>query len=138
MVVFNGAGFEGQRLKNINAKFVLDTSKELKLLNSDGQTDPHIWLDPILVKQQVEKIRDALIKIDPANTVYYNENANRSISELDSLDRTIKSELSNCEKRDFVAFHNAFSYFADRYGLTQHSIQGSLTSTITTSNRSCP
>jgi zinc transport system substrate-binding protein len=77
-----------------------------------------------LAKQQVEKIRDGLIKVDPANTAYYNENANRFISELDSLDRTIKSELSNCEKKDFIAFHNAFSYFASRYGLTQHSIQG--------------
>lgn len=25
-------------------------------------------------------------------------------------------------KKDFIAFHNAFSYFADRYGLSQHSI----------------
>jgi zinc transport system substrate-binding protein len=46
------------------------------------------------------------------------------MSELDKLDGTIRSELSNCEKRDFIAFHNAFSYFADRYGLIQHSIQG--------------
>jgi zinc transport system substrate-binding protein len=90
----------------------------------NGSMDPHIWLDPTLAKQQVEKIRDGLIKVDPANTAYYNENANRFISELDSLDRTIKSELSNCEKKDFIAFHNAFSYFASRYGLTQHSIQG--------------
>jgi ABC-type Zn uptake system ZnuABC Zn-binding protein ZnuA len=26
MVVFNGAGFEGQWIKNINTKFVIDTS----------------------------------------------------------------------------------------------------------------
>lgn len=46
------------------------------------------------------------------------------MSELDSLDRIIKCELSNCEKRDFIAFHNAFGDFADRYGLAQHSITG--------------
>jgi zinc transport system substrate-binding protein len=129
MLVFNGVGFEEKWIKDINAEFLLDSSVGLNLTEHakekrNGSMDPHIWLDPTLAKQQVEKIRDALIKVDPANTAYYNENANRFISELDSLDRTIKSELSNCEKKDFIAFHNAFSYFASRYGLTQHSIQG--------------
>ena len=134
MLVFNGAGFEGQWLKNINAKFMVDTSKGLNLTEStnehasDGQggalLDPHIWLDPLLAKQQVENIRDGLIKVDPANAAYYNENAKRFITELDNLDRTIRLGLSNCEKRDFITFHNAFRYFANRYSLVQHSIQG--------------
>lgn len=129
MLVINGGGFEEEWVKDINAEFLLDASVGLNLTGHakekrNGSMDPHIWLDPTLAMQQVEKIRDGLIKVDPANTAYYNENANRFISELDSLDRTIKSELSNCEKKDFIAFHNAFSYFASRYGLTQHSIQG--------------
>jgi zinc transport system substrate-binding protein len=136
MVVFNGAGFEEERLMDINAKFIVDTSKGLNLTtNTAGHNeenegdnelsyDPHIWLDPILVKQQVEQIRDGLIRIDPTNAEYYNENANSFIAELDNLDRTIRERLSNCERKDFIAFHNAFSYFAERYGLTQHSIQG--------------
>jgi zinc transport system substrate-binding protein len=129
MLVINGGGFEEEWVKDIDAEFLLDASVGLNLTGhakekSNGPMDPHIWLDPTLAKQQVEKIRDGLIKVDPANTAYYNENANRFISELDNLDRTIKSELSNCEKKDFIAFHSAFSYFASRYGLTQHSIQG--------------
>ncbi|MDQ3839149.1 MAG: zinc ABC transporter substrate-binding protein [Thermoproteota archaeon] len=136
MVVFNGAGFEGERLVNLNAKFVLDISKGLNLTaatdrhteeNEHGDEvsfDPHIWLDPILAKQQVEQIRGGLIRIDPNNAEYYNKNANSFITELDDLDRTIRERLSNCEKKDFIAFHDAFGYFADRYGLTQHSIQG--------------
>ena len=129
MLVFNGVGFEEEWVKDIDAEFLLDTSVGLNMTGHakekrNGSMDPHIWLDPTLAKQQVEKIRDGLIKLDSANTAYYNENANRFISELDSLDRTIKLELSSCEKKDFIAFHNAFSYFASRYGLTQHSIQG--------------
>src|ERR671910_602343 len=120
MLVYNGVGLEGPWIKKINAKFVIDTSQGLILPSTDGTEltadDPHIWLDPILVKEQVKKIREGLIKVDPENTAYYNENAKEFISELDNLDLTIKSELSNCEKRDFIAFHNAFSYFADRYG----------------------
>lgn len=127
MVVFNGAGFEGERLRNLNAKFTVDTSKGLNLTTStDNEVsfDPHIWLDPLLAKQQVEQIRDGLIRIDPRNAEYYNKNANSFIAEHDNLDRTIRERLSNCEKEDFIAFHDAFGYFANRYGLTQHSIQG--------------
>jgi zinc transport system substrate-binding protein len=136
MVVLNGAGFEGEQITNMNANFVVDTSKGLNLTTgADGHTednvqdnefsfDPHIWLDPLLAKQQVEQIRDGLLQIDPRYAEYYNKNANSFIAELDNLDRTIRERLSNCEKRDFIAFHDAFSYFANRYGLTQHSIQG--------------
>jgi zinc transport system substrate-binding protein len=28
---------------------------------------PHIWLDPVLAKYQVEVIRDAFIEVDPEN-----------------------------------------------------------------------
>jgi zinc transport system substrate-binding protein len=30
----------------------------------------------------------------------------------------------NCSLKDLIAFHDAFSYFANRYNLTQLSIQG--------------
>jgi zinc transport system substrate-binding protein len=136
MVVLNGAGFEGEQVMNMNAKYVVDTSKGLNLTagtdihiegnehDDQASFDPHIWLDPLLAKQQVEHIRDGLIQIDPRNAEYYIKNANSFLMELDNLDRTIRERLSNCEKKDFIAFHNAFGYFADRYGLTQHSIQG--------------
>jgi zinc transport system substrate-binding protein len=109
MLVFNGAGFEGQWIKSINTKFAVDTSKGLNLTGStyghaggDEHSrellDPHIWLDPLLAKQQVEKIRDGLKRVDPANAAFYNE------------------------KKDFITFHRAFGYFANRYGLTEHEI----------------
>ncbi|MBD0360675.1 MAG: zinc ABC transporter substrate-binding protein, partial [Nitrososphaeraceae archaeon] len=78
MIVYNGAGFE-KWIDEIDAKFRVDTSEGLELLEGsseggDHQTsasghtdvnenaDPHIWLDPILAKYQIEKIRDGLIK----------------------------------------------------------------------------
>jgi zinc transport system substrate-binding protein len=47
------------------------------------------------------------------------------LAELDKLDKTIKTQLESCKKKDFISFHNSFSYFAKRYGLTQHSISQS-------------
>ena len=49
------------------------------------------------------------------------KNAESYQHKLDDLDSRIKSELSSCNK-DFIAFHNAFSYFAIEYGLIQHTI----------------
>jgi zinc transport system substrate-binding protein len=141
MLVFNGAGFEGPWIKKINAKFVVDSSQGLNLIRSSGEGsssndqradepdnkenapfNSHVWLDPILAKLQVEKIRDGLIKIDQNNAAYYSKNARKFMSELDSLDAAIRSELSDCEKKEFISFHDAFNYLAHRYNLTQHAI----------------
>ena len=43
---------------------------------------------------------------------------------MNNLDNKIKTELTTCDKKYFRAFHNAFTYFASRYGLNQHSILG--------------
>ncbi len=48
-------------------------------------------------------------------------NAAKYTKKLDALDSKIRSELSNCN-HDFIAFHDAFSYFADEYNLNQHTI----------------
>lgn len=90
----------------------------------ESNLNPHTWLDPVLAKKQVEAIRDGFVQIDPANSDYYHQNAQRYIAELDSLDSFIRSELANCTLNDFIAFHDAFSYFANRYNLTQHSVHG--------------
>ncbi len=129
LIVYNGAGMESLWINKINPKFAVDTSQGLSLLSSNDKeahngVDPHIWLDPILAEHQVNMIRDALIKIDSNNADYYKTNAQKFITKLDTLNSYIKLGLSNCNKKDFVSFHNAFNYFAHRYGLIQHPIQG--------------
>ena len=85
-------------------------------------SDPHIWLNPNLVKIQVKNIAERLSKIDPENSKSYNENALQYVEKLELLDLQIRDELSSCSKKDFITYHNAFSYFSDEYGLTQHTI----------------
>jgi len=133
MLIINGAGFESWA-GDMEAKLIVDTSEgiEHEEEHSDeedehgheGGVNPHIWLDPILAKHQVEKIRGAMAAADPDNADYYNENAGAFVAELDSLDAFIQLELVGCEKSDFIAFHDAFAHFAERYGLKQHSIHG--------------
>ncbi len=135
LLIYNGAGFESW-IANINPKNAVDATAGLELLaateeheeeeeeHEGEEFDPHVWLDPVLAKHQVSAIRDGLVRVDPDNADYYRANAASYMAELDELDAFIRSELSSCEKTDFISFHSAFSYFANRYGLTQHAIQG--------------
>ena len=128
LIIYNGAGLE-KWIDKIDSKSKVDASQGLNFLKgndseSAGTYDPHVWLDPVLAEKEVENIRDALVKVDPANSQYYQSNANKFIAELNNLDNKIKTELTTCDKKDFIAFHNAFTYFANRYGLNQHSILG--------------
>ena len=83
--------------------------------------DPHIWLNPVYAKIQVQNIANAFSDADPVNRDYYQNNAENYIDQLSLLDIKIRSELSSCQK-DFIAFHDAFSYFAKEYDLKQHTI----------------
>ncbi len=136
MIVINGAGLESwiTKVTSINPNvMIIDTSNDIPLLEKDlngfdktAKKDPHIWLDPVLAKKQVQNIADGLIKLDPQNANYYQQNANDYKVKLDTLDNKIKTDLSVCGKKDFLAFHDAFSYFSKEYGLHQHTIVGGL------------
>lgn len=138
--VYNGGGMEPFVEKIIdsgeysNVLFV-ETTHGLDPITSDHDEsdhaeehdsvyDPHTWLDPMLAKEQVIVIKNALLKVDADNAQYYEDNANTYSIKLDDLDSKIKTELSNCKKNTIVPFHNAFTYFGNRYGIEIHSLSG--------------
>jgi len=134
LIIINGIGFENwvDKLYEMNYQgVVVDTSigiiknmdeeSSIPKESYDESGDPHIWLNPVFAKIQVQNIADAFSDSDPENRQYFQENAANYINELDLLDSKIRNELSGCN-HDFIAFHDAFSYFADEYGLTQHTV----------------
>lgn len=142
LFIYNGGGFEPFVEQLIdsgeygNVVFV-ESAKGIDLVKSqhdedaeeehdehDYEYDPHVWLDPILAKQQVTTIKNAMIQADPQNAQYYETNADAYNEKLDELDSTIKTELSSCNKDTFMPFHDAFTYFANRYGLKIFALSG--------------
>ncbi len=85
--------------------------------------DPHVWLDPILVKKQAENILNALIEVDEANKDFYTKNYQLFVKELDELDKKLESIIEPCEHKAFMVFHPSWGYFAKRYHLEQISIE---------------
>ncbi len=127
VLIKNGADLEGWLDKliatamespatnSVGKLTVVDTSSGIPLINKD----PHFWLSPKNAIIQVENIRAALIKTDPVNRKQYMENAENYIRTLNALDRAIREEISTWRKKEFVAFHPAFLYFNEEYGLRQ-------------------
>ncbi|MDI1495057.1 MAG: periplasmic solute-binding family protein [Cenarchaeum symbiont of Oopsacas minuta] len=127
--VYNGLGAESYVNKIIdsdqfnNIEFIKATDG-IDLIKINDTIDPHMWLDPILVKKQVINIMNGLIKVDPINAQYYEKNAMMYNMKLDALDQKIISTLSTCNKNKIITYHNAFTYFADRYELELFSLGG--------------
>jgi len=130
MLVLNGLGLEFWADKVVKGSgnpklLVVDTSVGVETLAGDedeGGVNPHIWLDPVRAMVQVANIRDGLIKVDPGNSEFYRGNAGRYIQQLGALDKEIAARTQAWAHKEFISFHSAWVYFAQRYGLQQVAV----------------
>jgi zinc transport system substrate-binding protein len=82
--------------------------------------DPHVWLDPVLVRDYiVPAVVGALTGISPEDAQYFRANGKKFSIALSELDREIRTTIGSLPKKDFIALHGAWHYFAKRYGLKQ-------------------
>ncbi|MFH1894059.1 MAG: zinc ABC transporter substrate-binding protein [Candidatus Zixiibacteriota bacterium] len=88
-----------------------------------GDLDPHIWLDPSLVKIQSRSICDALAEAMPAKREFLEANYDAFVKELDSVDAEVSRILESVRGRELFVFHPAFGHFARAYGLKQIAIE---------------
>ncbi len=132
LVIINGAGLEGPLLTTLENAVgdtpIVDASAGLQTRTpkpgepalAAGETDPHFWLDPELVKTYVHNIEAAFSKADPAGAATYAANAEAYDARLDALDAWIKKQVAQVPQADrkLVMDHASHGYFADRYGFT--------------------
>ena len=76
-------------------------------------SDPHVWLDPVLYERVVRKIARALDR--PAGAL---------LTQLHQLDAQYRRGLRDCKRDEIVTSHEAFGYLSQRYGLKQVAITG--------------
>ncbi len=125
LIIINGNGFEKWVEKIDSSKVsIINTGSSFGGPNSNEASKPidfHYWLNPLSAKLQIEEITNGLIQADPENEVYYKKTKNAYNLKLDTLHLKIKNELEGC-KKEFIAFHDAFSYFAQEYDLKQYTV----------------
>ena len=142
ILVKNGLGLEeflADTIKNAeNSQLMeIDASKGISAINkispidktATGEHDhdhqsgnPHVWLDPVLAKQQIINIRDGLIIADPGNKANYQTNAAAYIQKLDNLNNEFQQTIKQTPNCTFITFHDAFPYLAKRYNLKQLAV----------------
>jgi len=132
LMVINGGGLEGPLLKLLEntggGVTLVDASAGLQSRSpqpgepalGSSETDPHFWLDPLLVKTYVANLRDAFTKADPAGAAVYDANAAAYMQRLDELSAWIKSKVAviPAANRKLVMNHSSHGYFADEYGFS--------------------
>jgi ABC-type Zn uptake system ZnuABC Zn-binding protein ZnuA/ABC-type Mn2+/Zn2+ transport system permease subunit len=95
------------------------------------ELDPHWWHDPRNVEAAVGEITAALIDAEPEQRATISANAERYVAQVRALDAGIRRCIGTVPPSDrkLVTDHDAFRYFANRYGL---EVIGAVIPAITT------
>jgi len=72
--------------------------------HDDGETDPHTWLSPILLKQQAHTIAHTLGELDPTNAAVYEDQAVALEKELDALHASLTESLAPLKGTTITCF----------------------------------
>ena len=121
VLVENGAGLESwlDRLLHdagTHDLHVVVCTQGLPVKNDN----PHLWMDPVMAKAYVGKIRDGLVAVDPQHAQSYRRNAAAYDVRLDELAAAIRKKIDTIppSRRNMIVFHNAWQYYNDRFGIT--------------------
>jgi manganese transport system substrate-binding protein len=129
LVLVNGLNLElwAQRfLDNASGaeRAVVSEGVEVIPISADtaaGKPNPHAWMSPRLARLYVANIRDAFIRLDPANADTYRRCAAAYTAELEALDAELRVQLAAVpeDRRLLVSCEGALSYLAADYGLEE-------------------
>lgn len=136
LILYNGLHLEGKladtlvrlaRTKPVIAVTERIPEKDLHTPEEmGGHFDPHVWFDVRLWRLAAERVRDALIEVDPAGEAAFRAAFDRYAAELDALHQEILTQIATIpeSRRVLVTAHDAFGYFASAYGMNVRAIQG--------------
>lgn len=82
-----------------------------------AEVNPHVWLDPVRMGTIVAALGETLARIVPEDAARIAERTDAYLAELRALDAELAGRLAPVAGAAFVPFHDAWPYFADRYGL---------------------
>ncbi len=126
LIFYNGLGLEHgpslQKHLHNNTKALalgdaISTRHPKRILQYQGQLDPHIWMDVSLWMETVPFIVETLSKKDPENASTYYSNGEKLIAKMIETDGQVRNEMIQIPEnmRYLVTTHDAFNYFARAY-----------------------
>lgn len=85
--------------------------------------DNHIWTSVRNFQSLAGLTKDELIKLVPEQSVLFEKNYQQLMTQLQDLDREIRTLLRERRSDYFFISHAAFGHFANDYGLTQLALE---------------
>jgi zinc/manganese transport system substrate-binding protein len=123
LLVVNGFGLEGWLPRLLQAAggkaSIVTVTKGIAPLRLGSDADPHAWQSVANAKLYVANIRDALAAADPSDADYFASKAEAYLAKLDALDGEVRQAVGQIpeNRRQVISTHDAFGYFAARYGI---------------------
>jgi ABC-type Zn uptake system ZnuABC Zn-binding protein ZnuA len=87
---------------------------------SEGDPNPHLWMNIPYALRYGELIRDAFSQADPPNAGYYAANFDAWKARMDQLDGMIEAGVRSVPEgnRKLLTYHDSWAYWAREYGFT--------------------
>lgn len=84
----------------------------------DGEgANPHVWLDPEVAAAAVAALAEELAALRPALAEEFRANADAVRADIAAVAAEVEALLAPVRERPFVPYHDAWPYFARRFGL---------------------
>ncbi|MEI6790501.1 MAG: metal ABC transporter substrate-binding protein, partial [Myxococcaceae bacterium] len=78
--------------------------------------NPHIWLDPVLVKKMAKNIANGLTAVDFEGKAIYEKNLKTFQDKLDKALVEWEKKAKKISNKKLITYHRSWSYFAKRFG----------------------
>lgn len=129
LVIWNGLNLERwfekffRNIRDVPAVIASEGVEPISVSDGpyEGKPNPHAWMSPEAAKLYVANIRDAFIRLDPANEATYRANAEAYEAKIEEAARPLREGLANIppERRWLVTGEGAFSYLTRDFGMKQ-------------------
>ncbi|XPV67566.1 MAG: metal ABC transporter solute-binding protein, Zn/Mn family [Halarcobacter sp.] len=96
---------------------VVDITKGIKKIKLNNKENPYVWMDPLLVRKIAKNIYEQLIKVQREDRVFFKENLDKFLKELDELYLDMRSDILNSEVYGFLTYGDYWDYLAARFRL---------------------
>jgi manganese/zinc/iron transport system substrate-binding protein len=140
LIVHNGLNLEGRlsdvlaalaRTRPVLALAEAGTDEALRLTETGGAVDPHVWMDARLWGGTAAAAVAALSDAKPDCAADFESNAKAYAARAEALHGWIEASIATipAPQRRLVTAHDAFGYFSRAYSMPVSAIQGISTET---------
>jgi len=105
-------------------RIINNNLKIIELIEFDNKmNDEYKWLDPLFVKDIINKIYNNMVIIDPNNKLIYKRNYGKFLDQLDLIYMNIKRDSLRTNNAKVFVFDDKFKYFFKRFNLKSKKLK---------------